>query len=88
MTLAPFKSGCVSRRLGGAWRGGLNPASLALGLRRRSDGRLRPQATSTSLEPMPGNPGVMGGVLGIAMAEVILHGPQIGALICKILTSP
>jgi hypothetical protein len=30
---------------------------------------------------MPGNPGVMGGVLGIAVAKVILHGPRIGALI-------
>ena len=36
--------------------------------------RLLPQA----FEPMPGNAGVMGGVLGIAVAEVILHRAQIG----------
>ena len=28
---------------------------------------------------MPGNPGVMGGMLWIAMAQVVLHGAQIGA---------
>ena len=41
--------------------------------------RLLPQA----FEPMPGNAGVMGGVLGIAVAEVILHRAQIGPLIRK-----
>ena len=30
---------------------------------------------------MPGNPGVMGGVLGIAVTEVVLHGAQVGALV-------
>ena len=33
--------------------------------------RLLPQP----LEPMPSKPGVMGGMLAIAMAEVVLHGP-------------
>ena len=32
-------------------------------------------------EPMPGNPGVMGGVLGIAVAQIVLHGPQVRALV-------
>ena len=36
--------------------------------------RLLPQP----FEPMPGNPGVMGGVLGIAVAEIVLHSTQIG----------
>jgi hypothetical protein len=36
------------------------------------------------LEPMPGNTGVMGCVLGIAVAEVALHSAQIGTLVGQI----
>ena len=39
--------------------------------------RLLPQA----FEPMPGNSGVMSGVLGITVPEVVLHGVQVGALV-------
>jgi hypothetical protein len=39
------------------------------------------------LEPMPGNPGVMGGVLGISVAEVFLHRPQISALIGQVVAA-
>src|SRR5262245_46415053 len=35
--------------------------------------KLPPEA----LEPVTGNPSVMGRVLGIAMAEVVLHGPEV-----------
>ena len=45
--------------------------------------RLLPQP----LEPMPGNPGVMGGVLGISVAEVFLHRPQISALIGQVVAA-
>ena len=56
---------------------------LSIGLRRRSDGRLG-SATPQPFEPMPGNTGVMGGVLGIAVTEVVLHGAQIGALVGQV----
>jgi len=36
---------------------------------------------------MPGHAGVMGGVLGIAVAEVILHRAQIGPLIRKVIAA-
>ena len=39
------------------------------------------------LEPMPGNPGVMGGMLWIAMAQVVLHGAQIGALVGQVVAT-
>jgi uncharacterized protein len=39
------------------------------------------------LETMSGNPGVMGSVLRIAVAKVVLHGPQIRALIGKIIAA-
>jgi hypothetical protein len=39
------------------------------------------------LEPMPGNAGVMGGVLGISVTEVILHRPQISALIGQVVVA-
>src|SRR5262245_30388441 len=39
------------------------------------------------LEPAPGDPGVVGGMFGIAMAEVILHGPEVGALIGKVIAA-
>jgi cell division ATPase FtsA len=45
--------------------------------------RLLPQA----FEPIPGNTGVMSGVLGISVTEVILHRPQIGALIGQIVAA-
>jgi hypothetical protein len=38
---------------------------------------LPPQA----LEPMPGNTGVVGDVLGTTVPEVVLHGAQIGKAI-------
>jgi hypothetical protein len=44
---------------------------------------LLPQA----FEPMPGNTGVMGGMLGISVAEVILHRPQVGALIGQVVAA-
>src|SRR5262245_57889985 len=34
-----------------------------------------------TFEPMPGNAGVMGCVLGIAVAEVVLHGAQVRAFV-------
>ena len=37
----------------------------------------------STLEPMPANTGVVGGVLGITMPEVVVHGAQIGALVGK-----
>jgi hypothetical protein len=49
-------------------------------------GRLGPQATSTSLRTDAGNAGVMGGVLGIAVAEVILRA-QIGPPIRKVIAA-
>jgi len=45
--------------------------------------RLFPQA----FEPVPGNAGVMGRVLGISVAEVILHRPQISALIGQVVAA-
>ena len=39
--------------------------------------RLLPQP----FEPMPGNAAVMGCVLGIAVAQIVLHGPQVRALV-------
>ena len=36
---------------------------------------------------MPGNPGVVGGMLGIAMAKVVLHGAQIGALVGEVVAT-
>jgi hypothetical protein len=45
--------------------------------------RLLPQ----TFEPMPRNPGVMAGVLGIAVAEVILHRTQIGTLVGEVITA-
>jgi hypothetical protein len=44
---------------------------------------LLPQA----FEPMRGNAGVMGGVLGMSMTEVILHRPQISALIGQVVAA-
>ena len=35
--------------------------------------RLLPQP----LEPVPGNPGVVGRVFGIAVAQIVLRGPQV-----------
>jgi len=35
-------------------------------------------------EPAPGNAGVRGGMLGVSMTEVILHGAQIGTLVGQI----
>jgi hypothetical protein len=49
---------------------------LSIGLRRRSDGRLGPQATSTTLQTVPGNTRVMGRVLGISVSKVVLHRAQ------------
>src|SRR5262245_27589734 len=40
-----------------------------------------------ALEPMPRDAGVMGRVLGIAVAEVILHRAQIGALVGEIIAA-
>ncbi len=40
-----------------------------------------------AFEPMPGNAGVMGGVLGIAVAEVILHRAQLAPLIRKLIAA-
>jgi hypothetical protein len=45
--------------------------------------RLLPQP----FEPMPGNPGVMGGVLGIAVAKIILHRPEINALVGQVVAA-
>jgi hypothetical protein len=45
--------------------------------------RLLPQ----SFEPVPSNRCVVCRVLGIAVPEVVLHGPEIGALICKVITA-
>src|SRR5262245_10061738 len=39
------------------------------------------------LEPAPRNAGVMGRVLGISVAEVILHGAQIRALVGEIIAA-
>jgi len=36
---------------------------------------------------VPGNPGVVGCVLGIAVAEVVLHSPQIGALVGQVVAA-
>src|SRR5262245_48049747 len=36
---------------------------------------LLPQA----LEPVPGNPGVIGRVLGVAVAKIVLHGAEVSA---------
>ena len=36
---------------------------------------------------MPGNTGVMSGVLGISVTEVVLHRPQISALIGQVLAA-
>src|SRR6478672_12088166 len=44
---------------------------------------LPPQA----LNPMPGNPSVMGGELGITVPEVILHGAQVGALVGQVVAA-
>jgi hypothetical protein len=70
MTLAP-------RRHDSAWRGAY-PASLAhvgraSGSGGGSDGRLGTSCYFQPFEPMPGNAGVMRRVLGISVAEVILH---------------
>jgi hypothetical protein len=45
------------------------------------------QATSTTLESMPGNAGVMRRMLGIAVVEVVLHRTQIGALVGEIIAA-
>ena len=44
---------------------------------------LLPQA----FEPMPGNPGVIGRVLGIAVTQVVLHCAQVGALIGQVVAA-
>jgi hypothetical protein len=41
-------------------------------------------AIPKALESMPGNARVVGRVLGITVAKVASHGPQIGALVCKV----
>ena len=40
-----------------------------------------------ALKPIPGNAGVMSGVLGISVTEVVLHGAQVGALVGKVVTA-
>ena len=45
--------------------------------------RLLPQP----FEPMPGNAAVMGCVLGIAVAQIVLHGPQVRALVGQIVAA-
>jgi hypothetical protein len=42
---------------------------------------------SQALEPMPGNRGVMSGVLGISVTQVVLHGAQVGALIGQVVAA-
>jgi hypothetical protein len=36
---------------------------------------------------MPGNTGVMSGVLGIPVAQIVLRGPQVGALVGKVIAA-
>ena len=45
--------------------------------------RLFPQA----FEPVPGNAGVMGRVLWIAVAEIVLHSAQIRALVGQVVAA-
>jgi hypothetical protein len=40
-----------------------------------------------ALKPIPGNTGVMGDMLGISVAEVVLHRPQISALVGEIIAA-
>ena len=42
---------------------------------------------SQPLKPVPGNTGAMGGVLGISVAGVIQHRPQISALIGQVVAA-
>ena len=46
-----------------------------------------PKLFPQPFEPMPGNTGVMGGMLGIAVAEVVLHGSEVGALVGKVIAA-
>ena len=55
--------------------------------KRRSDDRLGSRLLPQAFEPMPGNPGVMGGVLGIAVTQVVLHCAQVGALIGQVVAA-
>ena len=59
----------------------LRTCGLSVGLRRRSDGRPDLRLLPQAFEPMPGNPRVMGGMFWIAVAQVVLHGPQVRALV-------
>ena len=42
---------------------------------------------SQTFEPMPGNTGVVRGVLGISVTEVVLHAAQISALVGKVIAA-
>jgi hypothetical protein len=68
------RHGGMATHLGMGSEGGL---TAGLGL------RLLPQA----FEPMPGNPCVMGRVLGISMPEVVLHGAKIRATIGEVMAA-
>ena len=48
-----------------------------------------PKATLSPkpLEPTPSDPGVMGRVLGIAVAEVVLHGPEVRAPVGQVVAA-
>src|SRR5262245_26888605 len=45
--------------------------------------RLLPEA----LETATGHAGIVRRVLGVPVAEIVLHGPQIGALVCQVVTA-
>ena len=49
--------------------------------------RRRPDLLRQALEAMPANPVVLGRVLGIAVAEIVLRRPEIGALIGQVVAS-
>ncbi len=70
---------------------GLDLANDAAGAphlsRRGADVPIKQYLPPQALNPMPGDPSVMGGVLGITVPEVVLHGAQIGALVGQVVAA-
>ena len=60
---------------------------LSIRLRRRSDGRLGPQATSTTPRTDARQPSCNGRCAWVSVTEVILHRAQVGALIGKVVAA-